>query len=334
MPSDVRRVTIIIVSYQTAELTIACLESLTPERAAAGVDLQAVVIDNDSGDSPAVAHAIVARGWESWVTLVTAPCNGGFAYGNNLGFAEACRVRTPDFFHLLNPDTRVTPGAVSALVQFLDSHGEVGMAGSSFENGDGTDWPIAFRFPSLLSEVEGGLRLGIVSRLLDRWRIARVMTPAPQPIDWGAGASIMIRREVLEAIGGLDENYFLYFEETEFCWRAKRAGYPMWYVPQSRVIHIAGQSTKVTERGATLKRLPRYWFESRRRYFLTTAGLWRAILIDFAAIAATALGSLRLILQGRRSALVPLYVSDLWQYSVIRPRNRRVAEPRVAWQSR
>ena len=333
MPSNVRRVTVIIVSYQTAELTIACLESLTAERDAAGIDLQAVVIDNASGDSPAVAHAIGTRGWQSWVTLVTAPRNGGFAYGNNLGFAEACRLRTPDYFHLLNPDTRITPGAVSTLVQFLDSHAEVGMAGSSFKNGDGTDWPIAFRFPSLLSEVEGGLRFSLVSTLLDRWRVARVMTPALQPIDWGAGASIMIRREVLEAIGGLDENYFLYFEETEFCWRAKRAGYPMWYVPQSSVIHIAGQSTKVTERGATVKRLPRYWFESRRRYFLTTAGLRRAILIDIVAIVATALGSLRLILQGRGHALVPRYVSDLWQHSVIRPRNRRAAEPRVAWQS-
>jgi len=334
MPSVLRRVTVIIVSYKTAELTVACLESLMPERNAAGIDLQAVVIDNDSGDSPAVARAIAARGWQSWVTLVTAPRNGGFAYGNNLGFAEACRARSPDYLHLLNPDTRVTPGAVSALVQFLDSHSGVGLAGSSFENGDGTDWPIAFRFPSLLSEVEGGLRLGIVSSLLDRWSVARVMTPAQQPVDWGAGASIMIRREVLEAIGGLDENYFLYFEETDFCWRAKRAGYPMWYVPQSRVIHIAGQSTKVTERGATVRRLPGYWFESRRRYFLTTAGLRRAILIDFAAIAATALGSLRLVLQGRRGALVPRYVADLWQYSVIRPRNRRVAEPRVAWQDR
>lgn len=329
-----RSVTVIIVNYRTAELTVNCLESLITERNTPGVDLQVVVIDNDSGDSPALARAIAARGWQSWVTLIAAPRNGGFAYGNNLGFAEACRARRPDYLHLLNPDARIIRGAVTSLVEFLDSHAEVGLAGSSFENGDGTDWPIAFRFPSLLSEVEGGLRVSLVSRLLDRWRVARVMTPTLQPIDWGAGASIMIRREVLETIGGLDENYFLYFEETEFCWRAKRAGYPMWYVPQSRVIHIAGQSTKVTERGAGAKRLPAYWFESRRRYFLTTAGLCRAIMIDLVAMAATALGSLRLILQGRRGALVPRYVSDLLRHSVIWPRNRQIGEPRIAWRSR
>jgi N-acetylglucosaminyl-diphospho-decaprenol L-rhamnosyltransferase len=334
MSPTTRHVAVIIVTYKTAELTIACLESLLLELETPGIDLRAVVVDNASGDSPAIAQAIVSRAWQSWVTLVTAPRNGGFAYGNNLGFAEASRTRQPDYFHLLNPDTRIKPGAVRTLLEFLENHVGVGIAGSSFENGDGTDWPIAFRFPSLLSEIDGGLRLGVVSRMLYHWRVARVMSRSMQPVDWGAGASMMIRRDVLEAVGGLDENYFLYFEETEFCGRAKRAGYPMWYVPQSRVIHIAGQSTKVTERDAGAKRLPAYWFESRRRYFRTTAGLLQAILIDMAAIMATALGSLRLILQGRRSDLVPHYLSDLWRHSVIRPRNRRHPAPRVDWRTR
>jgi hypothetical protein len=142
---------------------------------------------------------------------------------------------------------------------------------------------------------------------------------------------MMVKRELLEAIGGLDENYFLYFEETEFCWRARKAGYSMWYVPGSRVIHIAGQSTKVTERGAALKRLPAYWFESRRRYFMTTGSVGRAVAIDLAAVAASALGSLRLTLQGRRRELVPCYVRDLLSHSVLRRRNRRIEAPRTGW---
>ncbi len=329
--SAARNVAVIVVTYKSAALTVECLESLIPERTTTGIDLRAIVVDNASGDAPHVAHAIATRGWQSWVTLIIAPKNGGFAYGNNLGFAHACREVCPDYFHLLNPDARVTTGAIGALTEFLENHPTAGIAGSSFENGDGTDWPIAFRFPSVMSEIDSGLRFGFVSQLLKRWSVARVMTRQVAEIDWGAGASMMIRREVIETIGGLDENYFLYFEETEFCWRAKKAGFSVWYVPESRVIHIAGQSTKVTERAAAPKRLPAYWFESRRRYFLTTGTLARAAYADVAAIAATALGSLRLALQGRRNELIPYYLADLWRHSVLHRRNRRIAEARVGW---
>jgi N-acetylglucosaminyl-diphospho-decaprenol L-rhamnosyltransferase len=164
--------------------------------------------------------------------------------------------------------------------------------------------------------------LSFVSRLLRPWAVVRTMSPQVQQIDWGAGASMMIRRTLLDQIGGLDENYFLYFEETEFCWRAKRAGFPMWYVPQSRVVHIGGQSTKVTERNVAPKRLPAYWFESRRRYFMTTNGFPRALLIDLTAMLASVLGSIKLGLQGRQHDIVPHYIADLWRHSVLHRRNR------------
>jgi GT2 family glycosyltransferase len=320
---------VVIVSYRSARLTIDCLRSLVPERRDAGISLRAVVVDNASGDAPAIAAAVKAEQWESWVTLIVAPRNGGFAYGNNLGFACACRERCTTYLHMLNPDTRVRPRAVRTLVDFLESHPTVGIAGSSFENNDGTDWPFAFRFPSLLSEFESGIGLGLLSRLLKRWTVVRTMSPHAQPVDWGAGASMMIRREMLDCIGGLDEGYFLYFEETEFCWRAKHAGFSMWYVPESRVVHIGGQSTSVTERNAAPKRLPTYWFESRRRYFLTTAGLGGTLLIDLVALFANLVGAIRLGIQGRRHRLTPQYIPDLWRHSVVHRHNRTLATPRT-----
>ena len=328
-----RAVTIVIVTYRSAYLTIECLRSVLPERAASGISLHAVVVDNASGDAPAIAAAIASEAWGSWVTLIEAPKNGGFAYGNNIGFAHACRDSSPDYLHLLNPDTRVLPGAIGSLVDFLDRHPDVGIAGSSFENGDGSDWPIAFRFPSLISEIDGGLNLGLVSSLLQPWSVVRIMTPMAQRIDWGAGASMMIRREVLDRVGGLDENYFLYFEETEFCWRARQAGFPMWYVPKSRIVHIGGQSTKVTERNAAVKRLPDYWFESRRRYFMTTGSLPRALLIDLLAIVSHVLGSTKLRLQGRSDRILPHYVADLWRHSVWHQRNRSMPSARTHWET-
>jgi hypothetical protein len=324
-----RTVAVVIVSYRSAPLTIASLRSVQEERRRGSVDIRAFVVDNASGDHPLLLRAIEENGWESWITAILAPSNGGFAYGNNLGIQKAFEERPPDYVYLLNPDAQVRPGAIATLVNFLEDHRDVGIAGSSFENLDGSDWPIAFRFPSPISELCGALELGVVSRLLERWEVARQMSRAAQPVDWICGASMMIRSQVFAAIGGLDENYFLYFEETDFCRRARNAGFPTWYVPESRVMHIAGQSTKVTERTSGPKRLPAYWFESRRRYFAVTFGIRRAILIDLLVLLAYPVGLLKRLTLRRRPAGTPHFLRDLLRHSVLRSRNRFVPPVRA-----
>jgi hypothetical protein len=316
-------VAVAIVSYKSAQLTIDCLGSIEAERSIGQTRIRVVVVDNASGDAPAIAEAIEKNSWSSWVTLVRAPRNGGFAYGNNLAFRVAQENGTPDYFHLLNPDTLVRKGAIGALVRFLEMHPEVGIVGSSFENLDGSDWPIAFRFPSILSEIESGLQLGLASRILQRWAVAVQMSVVPQPVDWVPGASMMIRPLVFDAIGGFDETYFLYFEETDFCFRAKKAGYSTWYVPESRIMHIAGESTKVTGAHAASKRLPPYWFESRRRYFMASNGTAHAIAVDIVAVLANVLGNLKRIAQRRTDRGVPHFLRDLAYHSVLWPRNRK-----------
>jgi hypothetical protein len=328
--SPVRQVAVVIVSYRSAKLTVDGLRSLQSELGQPNIDIRVVVVDNASGDYPEIEAAILRERWGDWVKLIEAPRNGGFAYGNNLGLTYALRLWNPHYLHLLNPDTRIKPGAVRELVEFLERTPAAGIAGSSFENGDGSDWPIAFRFGSPLSEFEAALGWGLVSRLLQRWRVARVMDKTAQPIDWCAGASMMLRRAMLEKIGGMDERFFLYFEETEFCFRARRAGFQNWYVPASRVIHIAGQSTKLTERNAAPKCLPDYWFESRRRYFHLTLGLRSALLTDVLTLVAGMLGQIKLTLQGRRDEIVPRYLSGVWRHSVLHRRNRHLAEPLTA----
>jgi N-acetylglucosaminyl-diphospho-decaprenol L-rhamnosyltransferase len=159
-------VVIAIVSYKSAALTIECLRSIDAERSTPGVRIRAIVVDNASGDAPEIARSIEDNSWASWVTLATAPKNEGFGYGNNLAFRYAHDKGRPDYFHLLNPDTLVRKGAIGALVRFLEEHSEVGIAGGSFENDDGSEWPIAFRFPSILSEIEGGLKFGLVTQIL------------------------------------------------------------------------------------------------------------------------------------------------------------------------
>src|ERR1700686_346218 len=253
-------VAVVIVTYKSAQLTIEALRSVAAERSTAGLKIRAVVVDNASGDLPVIADAVAANGWSAWVTYVLAPINGGFAFGNNLGIQQAYANGAPAYVHLLNPDAQVRQGAIGSLVQFMEAHSDVGIAGGSFENLDGSDWPFAFRFPSMLGELDARLEFGLVTRLLGPWVVPRVMAKTPQPVDWVSGASMMIRPSVFSAIGGLDENYFLYFEETDLCLRAKRAGFATWYVPEARVMHMEGQSTKVNENDARPKRLPAYWF--------------------------------------------------------------------------
>jgi hypothetical protein len=164
----------------------------------------------------------------------------------------------------------------------MDRRPDVGIAGSRLENPDGTPQTSAFRFPSVLSEIEAGMRLGPVSRLL-KWRVVAPPPPSEAgPTEWVAGASMIVRREVFEDIGLLDDGFFLYFEEVDFCLRAQRMGWTCWYVPESRVVHLVGQSTGVTDAATSRRRRPDYWFRARRRYFLKNHGLIKTVAADLA----------------------------------------------------
>ena len=141
-------IAVVIVTYKSAELTMACLASIDSEREMQSLKIRAIVVDNASGDLPQIEQAVEQYGWASWVTLIPAPRNGGFAYGNNLGIRRAFEIGNPNYIYLLNPDTLVRPRAISALVGFLESHPKIGIAGSSFETEDGKVWPSHFDFPA------------------------------------------------------------------------------------------------------------------------------------------------------------------------------------------
>jgi N-acetylglucosaminyl-diphospho-decaprenol L-rhamnosyltransferase len=275
---------IVIVNYRSSGIAIDCLRSLEPEVAAIP-GARAVVVENASGDdsSDRLAASIEENGWASWAELVVAPRNGGFAAGNNVAIAPALSSpRPPDYIWLLNPDTVVRAGALGELVGFLDRRPDVGLAGSRLEHHDGTPQRSAFRFPTILGELEAGLRLGLATRLLERYVLAPPVPDHECRVDWVAGASLLVRREVFDAVGLLDDGYFMYFEEVDFCLKASRAGWPCWYVPTSRVVHLVGQSSGVTRAGDERKRRPRYWFEARHRYFMANHGRPKTLAADVA----------------------------------------------------
>lgn len=321
-------IAVIIVSYCCADLTLRCLDSLAEERAnGRPAGLKVVVVDNASGDALPIARAIAEHHREDWITLVRASENGGFGYGNNLGAAAARQLWPVKWFYFLNPDTQVQPGAITTLRHFLATRPLAGLAGSSFLNQDGSDWPFAFRFPGMLSEFEHGLSFRLVSRLLQKHCVAKVMRKEAALTDWVSGASVMVRTATFDALQGFDEGFFLYFEETDLCLRARKAGWQTWYVPDSVVMHVAGQSTGVGCRNQQPRRLPAYWYASRRYYYLCNHGKAMAAMIDIATLLAHGLGRLKRRLQGRSIENVPHFLGDLWAHSILR--NRHHAAERV-----
>lgn len=278
---------VVIVNYRTAALVVDCLASLIGEERA-NPGLRVTIVDNASGDGSVriIADAIAGHGLGGWVRLVESPVNGGFAHGNNLAIRAAlAEPAVPDLIWMLNPDTRVVPDATARLIRFMAAHRDVGILGSALIEADGAAWPYAFRFPSWLSEIERGARFGPLSRLLARRTVLRRMPAHPAPADWVSGASMVVRTAMIGAIGLLDTAYFLYFEETDLCLHARRAGWSSWYLPDAAVVHIAGQSTGLTGQQPAARYTPDYWFESRRRYFVKNHGRAYAILADLSWLA-------------------------------------------------
>lgn len=310
-------VAIILVNYCSAALTIDCLRSLAGEVGALP-GTSVIVSDNASpdGSGAAIAQAIVANGWSSWARVLALPSNGGFSYGNNGAFRDLiARGELPQYVWLLNTDTIVHRGALRSLVDFMDATPQAGIAGSRLEYLEGGTQCSAFRFHSVAGEFEASIGWGVVSKLLAPWCVAPLPASEPVECDWVSGASFFVRSDIFRDLGLMDEGYFLYFEETDLCRRAKQRGMSCWYVPQSRVVHLEGQTTGVTDPAARTRRRAHYWFKSRRRYFVKHHGVAYAVMADVALGSGTALSQLRDRLLGRPPRHPKRFLRDLARYS-------------------
>ncbi|MGH1345567.1 MAG: glycosyltransferase family 2 protein [Nannocystales bacterium] len=265
------KVVSVTVNYKTADLTLRAVEAVLGDLEPLGG--RALVVDNHSQDGSyeKLCAEVEKRGWTDRVEVFASGRNAGFGAGNNIAFRHAMSWEDPpDFFYLLNPDALPDPGGMKALLDFMERTPDSGLAGSRVRHPGGDLRLSAFRFPSVFSELESGLRLGLASRLLDRWKVSM---PAPSQtcaVDWVSGASVMLRGAMLDEIGMFDENFFLYFEETDLSLRASRAGWKTHYVMESGAEHIGQVSTGMKDK---LKRRPKFWFESRAYYLEKNYGV-------------------------------------------------------------
>lgn len=277
-PAPQLELAVVILNYRTPQLVLDCLRSLAGQIRAPRE--RAVVVDNCSGDGSAeqLRAAIAAAGWSEWVSVHEANSNRGFSAGNN----EGILALDAQAHLLLNSDTYLRPGALDALRSALGLHPEVDVVGPRLEWPDATPQRSAFRFPTAWSEFERSAATGFISRLLARRVVAPPERDHAHAFEWASFAAIMVRRRAFERTGLLDEGYFLYFEDVDFCKRAALAGCRTLYWPQARVVHLRGGSGPLKERQARRERLPAYYWASRSRYFGKfhgRRGLWLANLM-------------------------------------------------------
>lgn len=308
------RLAVVIVNYRSASLVTEALPVLARELegfAAARV----IIVDNASpGDDADVLGAAAAR-FSNLAHVVRSPVNGGFAAGNNVGFAALCAEGFSfDAVLLLNPDAEPRPGALAAMARTLSAQPDAGVVGARLENPDGTTWSAAFPFPTAAREFAQATNLSTLRRI---WPTVLPDMLAPARVDWVSGAAMMVRSDALDALGGMDEGYFLYYEEVDFMRRLATAGWTTWHAPDALVRHTPGSSTGIVGGQPRHGRMPGYWFVSWRRYFTCNHGLVYARFAAFAKFTGLLLRAAQMRLRGRDMGLAEGFIADFGRVCLI-----------------
>lgn len=229
---------VVVVSRDTRDLLRRCLASVAASLAGSGLTWEALVVDNASTDgTPTMIRAEFPE-----VRLIESGANRGFAAGNNLGLREA-RGRA---LLLLNPDAEAVGDAIPALLRALDADPALGVVGPALRYPDGARQESRRRAPTPLTPfLESTLvqHYWRANRVLDRHYVADRPADRPQDVDWLYGACLLVRREAVADAGGLDESFFMYSEELEWCLRLRRAGWRIAYRPEATVVHHEGASS-------------------------------------------------------------------------------------------
>ena len=305
-----KKLCVVILNYRRADLTIQCLRSLEPE-IAGNADCSAVVVDNGSDDESAeqIESALQSRNWNSWCQFVRSETNGGFAAGNNLGFHTV----KAEAYLLFNSDARVVNGSIAQLLQIMKNNPRAGLIGPRLEGPDGEPQISCFRYRSPLTEFVAAAATGPVSRLLRSVDVGIEVCDEPSEPPWVSFAGVVIRHDVIDQIGPMDEEFFMYFEDIDYCRRARRAGWKVLHDPSARIIHLRGGTSSVKSAIMNRDRIPQYYYESRSRYFAKyyggRVGLW---FTNMLWMAGRAISGLRELAGDKKPHLCAFEARDNW----------------------
>jgi N-acetylglucosaminyl-diphospho-decaprenol L-rhamnosyltransferase len=261
---------IVILNWNTRELLAQCIDAIV--RHIGNTSYEVVVVDNASTDG---SQDMLATRF-SWVRLIQNTQNVGFARANNRGMRECCGAN----MLLLNTDAFVRAGSLQAMMQVLHTQPHAGIVGAHLLNADGSFQASHTPFPSLPQEfmILSGLGRALLGPHYPSRGAEENM--GPQKVDYVEGAALLVRREAFEKAGGLDEDFFMYAEEVDWCYAMKKAGWQVWYAPEAKITHLGGASSKnrKTAREADL-------YRSRVRFFRKHHGVVPAALLKSLIIA-------------------------------------------------
>jgi len=262
------RLSVVIINYCSFDLTLQCLTSLEHE-----IDPTkdvVVLVDNNSpdGSGKIIEEKILENQWDSWINMVHSPVNGGFSWGNNLGIQAV----DAEFYLLLNSDTIVHPRALSHLLDAMDKHPEVGVVSPRLEWPDATSQISCFNNHTPLSQTIDSAGTGPVTRFLKAYDVPIEVSDTPIRPPWTSFACVLIRHQVIKEVGMMDDGYFMYFEDNDYCRRVWDNGWQILHWPRARVVHLRGGSSPVKSSLAQRRRLPHYFYASRTRYFAKFTG--------------------------------------------------------------
>jgi GT2 family glycosyltransferase len=275
--------TVIIVNWNTRDLLRRCLDSLQAD--ASPLVLQVIVVDNGSRDG---SQELLRSGYP-WVTRIDNTANVGFARANNQGAVLAC---TP-LLLLLNSDAAMVPGGLWTAVHFMRDHPAVGVAGLQLLNDDRTLQPSGKRFPTLLSTIVGLLPVPEQWRgAYDRRRNARDYASMAS-VDEVSAAAMVVRRDLFHAVDGFDESFHFFGEDIDLCWRIRKAGYEVAYLPSAQAVHSWGGARVRTPsiRQGLLSQRAQYMLLQRHK------PAWQATLLRRFLIGLTAARLVRAVAQ-------------------------------------
>lgn len=265
-------VTVVIVSYNVADFLKDCLDSIKNETACR---YEIFIIDNNSSDD---SIQIVKKKFPE-VKLIQNSANLGFARANNMGFKHA----KGRYIFMLNPDTVIFDKAIDKLVLFMDKHPEVGACGPKNLNSDFTLQYNCHHFPSLsmaLVETFQLKRLFRSNKFFGRESMTYWGYDEVKEVDWITGSALLIKKDILDQVGLLDENYFMYSEECDLAFKLKKIGKKILFNPEAALIHFGGQSSLGQYlQSVHSKTITQYFYQSRYYFFKNNYGKVREFLL-------------------------------------------------------
>lgn len=299
---------IVIINYKTPELTLDCLESLFPN--IDDLDAQIWVVDNASNDG----SCELIQNWldqqseadSGKVTLIQSKQNTGFSGGNNYGVSQV----EARYYLLLNSDTVVREGAINTLFETAKKEVTAGLISPRLEWPDGEPQESCFRFHSPLSELISSAKTGLVTWLLDTFNVPFSISETAGFYDWTSFACVLIRAEVFQQVGLMDEGYFMYYEDVAFAFHAQQAGWKVFHTPDAHIVHLRGGSSPVKSQAKQRKRLPHYYYESRTRYFYQIYGQLGLLMANICWTLGFGISSLRSLLS---ASFQPNTSADQWR---------------------